>query len=282
MIHPLPGLCSAPRAASAPGQGQGRAWAGSPPVTPHPPSAKPMSAAPVRSPTLRPHRMKKDESFLGKLGGTLARKKKAKEGEFARAEGRKERASDRRDLQQLVPSRPVPPREARAAGRTPALFASPPRGGSAAPGKGSLGRMRGRSGAPALCPRGGGSPGGTRGLARLSPAGGRWLGGRALRAPRGAPGAAGGRWRDGWGAVGVGVGGRREVPALPAARRCGVAVHRACAAGALGGRLLARPLAPLLPGFPSRTSEGTHTPPEPAFCCKITCGDQGGCERRFF
>uniref|UniRef100_A0A8B9MW66 Uncharacterized protein n=1 Tax=Accipiter nisus TaxID=211598 RepID=A0A8B9MW66_9AVES len=49
-----------------------------------------MSAAPVRSPTLRPHRMKKDESFLGKLGGTLARKKKAKEGEFARAEGRKE------------------------------------------------------------------------------------------------------------------------------------------------------------------------------------------------
>ncbi|PKU39523.1 beta-parvin isoform x1 [Limosa lapponica baueri] len=41
-----------------------------------------MSAAPVRSPTLRPHRMKKDESFLGKLGGTLARKKKAKEGGF--------------------------------------------------------------------------------------------------------------------------------------------------------------------------------------------------------
>ncbi|RMC02949.1 hypothetical protein DUI87_20142 [Hirundo rustica rustica] len=39
-----------------------------------------MSAAPVRSPTLRPHRMKKEESFLGKLGGTLARKKKAKEG----------------------------------------------------------------------------------------------------------------------------------------------------------------------------------------------------------
>ncbi|KAF7237657.1 Beta-parvin [Varanus komodoensis] len=41
-----------------------------------------MSSAPVRSPTLRPHRMKKDESFLGKLGGTLARKKKAKEALF--------------------------------------------------------------------------------------------------------------------------------------------------------------------------------------------------------
>uniref|UniRef100_A0A8D0FZ19 Uncharacterized protein n=1 Tax=Strix occidentalis caurina TaxID=311401 RepID=A0A8D0FZ19_STROC len=54
-----------------------------------------MSAAPVRSPTLRPHRMKKDESFLGKLGGTLARKKKAKEGEFARAEGRKASAPGR-------------------------------------------------------------------------------------------------------------------------------------------------------------------------------------------
>lgn len=39
------------------------------------------SASPLRSPTLRPHRMKKDETFLGKLGGTLARKKKAKEGE---------------------------------------------------------------------------------------------------------------------------------------------------------------------------------------------------------
>lgn len=53
-----------------------------------------MSSAPIRSPTLRPHRMKKDESFLGKLGGTLARKKKAKEGEFARAgEGREESSS---------------------------------------------------------------------------------------------------------------------------------------------------------------------------------------------
>ncbi|KAJ6666382.1 hypothetical protein lerEdw1_000655 [Lerista edwardsae] len=41
------------------------------------------SASPLRSPTLRPHRMKKDETFLGKLGGTLARKKKAKEGERA-------------------------------------------------------------------------------------------------------------------------------------------------------------------------------------------------------
>ncbi|NXA58448.1 PARVB protein, partial [Mohoua ochrocephala] len=47
-----------------------------------------MSAAPVRSPTLRPHRMKKEESFLGKLGGTLARKKKAKEGDDLQEEGK--------------------------------------------------------------------------------------------------------------------------------------------------------------------------------------------------
>uniref|UniRef100_A0A8D0DL06 Parvin beta n=1 Tax=Salvator merianae TaxID=96440 RepID=A0A8D0DL06_SALMN len=47
-----------------------------------------MSSAPVRSPTLRPHRMKKDESFLGKLGGTLARKKKAKEVSDLQEEGK--------------------------------------------------------------------------------------------------------------------------------------------------------------------------------------------------
>ncbi|XP_025738013.1 beta-parvin isoform X4 [Callorhinus ursinus] len=47
-----------------------------------------MSSAPLRSPTLRPHRMKKDESFLGKLGGTLARKKKAKEVTDLQEEGR--------------------------------------------------------------------------------------------------------------------------------------------------------------------------------------------------
>ncbi|XP_040493616.1 beta-parvin isoform X5 [Ursus maritimus] len=47
-----------------------------------------MSSAPLRSPTLRPHRMKKDESFLGKLGGTLARKKKAKEVSDLQEEGR--------------------------------------------------------------------------------------------------------------------------------------------------------------------------------------------------
>nr|XP_026250166.1 beta-parvin isoform X1 [Urocitellus parryii] len=39
-----------------------------------------MSSAPPRPPAPRAPRMKKDESFLGKLGGTLARKKKAKEG----------------------------------------------------------------------------------------------------------------------------------------------------------------------------------------------------------
>ncbi|XP_044939665.1 beta-parvin isoform X3 [Mustela putorius furo] len=48
-----------------------------------------MSSAPLRSPTPRPHRMKKDESFLGKLGGTLARKKKAKEVSDLQEEGRR-------------------------------------------------------------------------------------------------------------------------------------------------------------------------------------------------
>uniref|UniRef100_A0A8C3BPY8 Parvin beta n=1 Tax=Cairina moschata TaxID=8855 RepID=A0A8C3BPY8_CAIMO len=47
-----------------------------------------MSSAPIRSPTLRPQRMKKDESFLGKIGGTLARKKKAKEVSDLQEEGK--------------------------------------------------------------------------------------------------------------------------------------------------------------------------------------------------
>ncbi|XP_032348296.1 beta-parvin isoform X5 [Camelus ferus] len=47
-----------------------------------------MSSAPLRSPALRPHRMKKDESFLGKLGGTLGRKKKAKEVSDLQEEGK--------------------------------------------------------------------------------------------------------------------------------------------------------------------------------------------------
>ncbi|XP_046920780.1 beta-parvin isoform X1 [Lynx rufus] len=47
-----------------------------------------MSSAPLRSPPLRPPRMKKDESFLGKLGGTLARKKKAREVSDLQEEGR--------------------------------------------------------------------------------------------------------------------------------------------------------------------------------------------------
>ncbi|KAG9332894.1 hypothetical protein JZ751_014424 [Albula glossodonta] len=38
-----------------------------------------MSAPPVRASTPQSGKMKKDESFLGKLGGTLARKKKSKE-----------------------------------------------------------------------------------------------------------------------------------------------------------------------------------------------------------
>ncbi|NWZ96350.1 PARVB protein, partial [Nesospiza acunhae] len=45
-------------------------------------------AAAAPSPTLRPHRMKKEESFLGKLGGTLARKKKAKEVSDLQEEGK--------------------------------------------------------------------------------------------------------------------------------------------------------------------------------------------------
>lgn len=39
-----------------------------------------MAGAPVRSATSQSGKMKKDESFLGKLGGTLVRKKKSKEG----------------------------------------------------------------------------------------------------------------------------------------------------------------------------------------------------------
>ena len=38
-----------------------------------------MSSTPLHLPALRPHRIKKDKSFLSKLGGTLARKKKTKE-----------------------------------------------------------------------------------------------------------------------------------------------------------------------------------------------------------
>ncbi|XP_012519686.1 PREDICTED: beta-parvin-like, partial [Propithecus coquereli] len=47
-----------------------------------------MFSAPPRSPTPRPPRMKKDESFLGRLGGTLARKKKAREVSDLQEEGK--------------------------------------------------------------------------------------------------------------------------------------------------------------------------------------------------
>ncbi|XP_074182625.1 beta-parvin isoform X2 [Rhinolophus sinicus] len=48
-----------------------------------------MSSAPqLRSSPLRPPKMKKDESFLGKLGGTLARKKKAREVSDLQEEGK--------------------------------------------------------------------------------------------------------------------------------------------------------------------------------------------------
>lgn len=46
-----------------------------------------MSSVP-RSPTPRPRRMKKDESFLGKLGGTLARKRRAREVSDLQEEGK--------------------------------------------------------------------------------------------------------------------------------------------------------------------------------------------------
>lgn len=257
--------------------GQGRAGLGQAPPG-HPP-AKPMSAAPVRSPTLRPHRMKKDESFLGKLGGTLARKKKAREGEFVRAKGRKESASDRRDLPRLPLPRPVPShpfagslrrgtvgRQA-AGGTSPPLllFASPRGGRQRRLGRGLL-EGGGGGGVAALCPRSGGSPGGTRGLARLSPAGGRRRrrrGGRALRAPCGAPNAAGGRL-GGWGAVGS----RGRLPGGPCASRRtplwggrASGVHRRCPQG----RRRAWPPTQTLPGSPC-ARRGTS---EPAFCCKI-------------
>ncbi|KAI1883369.1 hypothetical protein AGOR_G00230710 [Albula goreensis] len=47
-----------------------------------------MSAPPVRASTPQSGKMKKDESFLGKLGGTLARKKKSKEVSDLHEEGR--------------------------------------------------------------------------------------------------------------------------------------------------------------------------------------------------
>lgn len=40
-----------------------------------------MSGSPTASANPQTSKMKKDESFLGKLGGTLVRKKKSKEGE---------------------------------------------------------------------------------------------------------------------------------------------------------------------------------------------------------
>lgn len=43
-----------------------------------------MSGTPTASATLPPTKMKKEESFLGKLGGTLVRKKKSKEGKHFR------------------------------------------------------------------------------------------------------------------------------------------------------------------------------------------------------
>uniref|UniRef100_A0AAQ5XWN2 Calponin-homology (CH) domain-containing protein n=1 Tax=Amphiprion ocellaris TaxID=80972 RepID=A0AAQ5XWN2_AMPOC len=47
-----------------------------------------MSGTPATSATLQPAKMKKDESFLGKLGGTLVRKKKSKEVSDLHEEGK--------------------------------------------------------------------------------------------------------------------------------------------------------------------------------------------------
>ncbi|KAG8438599.1 hypothetical protein GDO86_004966 [Hymenochirus boettgeri] len=47
-----------------------------------------MSVTPIRSPTLHSQKMRKDESFLGKLGGTLVRKKKAREVSDLQEEGK--------------------------------------------------------------------------------------------------------------------------------------------------------------------------------------------------
>lgn len=95
-----------------------------------------MSAAPVRSPTLRPHRMKKEESFLGKLGGTLARKKKAKEGEFAGAgEGRNVLGAGvtrgrSAVLARPIPARPIPFLRGSSGGAPEPRFVRRPRGGA--------------------------------------------------------------------------------------------------------------------------------------------------------
>uniref|UniRef100_A0A493T481 Uncharacterized protein n=1 Tax=Anas platyrhynchos platyrhynchos TaxID=8840 RepID=A0A493T481_ANAPP len=118
-----------------------------------------MSSAPIRSPTLRPHRMKKDESFLGKIGGTLARKKKAKEGEFARAGGGGAKSASHRS-----------PLSSPRAGQTPSLFsdrAAPP-GAVERRAKEQLSSRRARLPAhpPALRPVSGRCPGGAWSLSR--------------------------------------------------------------------------------------------------------------------
>lgn len=93
--------------------------------------AEPMSAAPVRSPTLRPHRMKKEESFLGKLGGTLARKKKAKEGEFAGAgEGRNVLGAGVTRGRSAVLAQPIPFLRGSSGGAPEPRFVRRPRGGA--------------------------------------------------------------------------------------------------------------------------------------------------------
>lgn len=70
--------------------------------------------------------MKKDESFLGKLGGTLARKKKAREGECA---GRRQAADPIPAGTTRLRARasPIPARTARPSARARAAEARPAR-----------------------------------------------------------------------------------------------------------------------------------------------------------
>jgi hypothetical protein len=105
-----------------------------------------MSSAP-RSPTPRAPRMKKDESFLGKLGGTLAKKKKAREGECARPAAARVPTPPPRPG---PPGRPPPsaprvaPHASGSAARRPATLGT---GLSSSPGPVSLAGSPGRAGA---------------------------------------------------------------------------------------------------------------------------------------
>lgn len=137
---------------------------------------RPMSSVPLRAPPLRTSNMKKEETFLGKLGGTLARKKKAREGECpprpAAAPARRPR----------VPAgHRVPPPSAPRPARTPPPV--PPPGWWRPDPCASL-----LPGSRAVWPRGGSRPGRGRDLApRVCAGQGQRRGPEAPVAPRRAP-----------------------------------------------------------------------------------------------